>query len=133
MKIIMVVLMLLNLFPSQEPINWQKTSHWQLYKINDRVMFSISTDSLKLFKNYQLQPDSIMNFLNGIIQLPKIQGVAWMGGVLASCVYDGKVRKILISDYGGFFYDQASGNCFQLPTQVKDDWMVYINNCLSTL
>jgi hypothetical protein len=133
MKSILIALTLLALTHSQEPIIWQKTSNWKLYKINDSVMFSISADSLNLFKNYQLQSDSIINFLDGVVTLPKVQGAAWMGGVVASCVYAGKVRKILISDYGGFFYDQESGNFFQLPAQVKDDWMRYINSCLSTL
>jgi hypothetical protein len=133
MKNILLAFAIIASAHSQSPINWQQTSHWRLYKINDAVQFSISADSLNLFKNYQLRSDSMAIFLHGIEPLPTNVSPVWMGGAVATCLYDGKIRKILISSYGGFFYDQASNTFFQLPLQKKEDWLDYINNCLSAL
>jgi hypothetical protein len=133
MKNILLAFSILAFTHNQSPINWQQTSHWRLYKIKDAIQFSISADSLNLFKNYQLWSDSMVNFLHGIVPLPAEESPAWMGGAVATCLYGGKIRKILISSYGGFFYDQTSGIFFQLPGQMKDEWMEYINGCLSAL
>jgi hypothetical protein len=133
MKIVLLAFTVLSFTHSQSPINWQQTSHWRLYNIKDAVQFSISADSLSFFKNYQLQSDSMANFLHGIEPLHIEESPVWMGGVVATCLYDGKIRKILISSYGGFFYDQVSGTFFQLPLQKKEDWLNYINSCLSLL
>ena len=133
MKNILLAFAFLAFTRSRSSINWQQTSHWRLYNIKEAVQFSISADSLSGLKNYQLQSDSVMNFLHGIESLPVEENPVWMGGAVATCLYDGKIRKILISSYGGFFYDQASGTFFQLPTQMKDAWLQYINSCLSTL
>jgi len=132
MKNILLAFVVLAFTHNQSPINWKQTSHWRLYKING-VQFSISADSLSLFKNYQLQSDSIVTFLHGVEAIPADARPVWMGGFVATCLYDGKIRKILISSYGGFFYDQTSGTFFQLPAQMKDDWLQYINSCLSAL
>jgi hypothetical protein len=133
MKNILLAFMVLAFTHSQSPINWQQTSHWRLYKIKDSVQFSISADNLSLFKNYQLRSDSMVHFLHGIEPLPAEGSPVWMGGAVATCLYDGKIRKILISSYGGFFYDQSSDTFFQLPAQMKDNWLEYINSCLSAL
>lgn len=133
MKNILLAFAFLAYTDSQSPINWQQTSHWRLYKIKGSVQFSISADSLNLLKNYQLRSDSMVYFLHSADLMPANMRPTWMGGAVATCLYDGKMRKILISLYGGFFYDQASGTFFQLPTQMKDDWLQYINGCLSSL
>jgi len=133
MKNILLAFAVLTFCHSQSPINWQQTSHWRLYKIKGSVQFSISADSLFLFKNYQLRSDSMSYFLHSTDPFPADARPTWMGGVVATCLYDGKIRKILISSYGGFFYDQTSGTFFQLPAQMKDDWLQYINSCLSAL
>jgi hypothetical protein len=133
MKNILLAFAILAFTHSQSLINWQQASHWRLYKIKDSVQFSISADSLSLFKDYQLRTDSMVNFLHGIEPLPAEECPVWMGGAVATCLYEGKIRKILISSYGGFFSDQASGTFFQLAGQMKDDWLDYINSCLSLL
>jgi len=114
-------------------VNWQQSTQWRLYKIQESVQFSISADSLSLFKNYQMRSDSMLYFLRSVDPMPADARPVWMGGFAATCLYEGKIRKILISAYGGFFYDQASNKFFQLPGQEKDEWMQYINGCLSTL
>jgi hypothetical protein len=133
MKNILLGLAVLAFYHGQNPINWQQASHWRLYKIKGSLQFSISADSLNLFKNYQLRSDSMAYFLHSADPLPADARPTWMGGAVASCLYDGKIRKILISSYGGFFYDQISDTFFQLPGQMKDDWRKYINGCLSAL
>lgn len=133
MKNVLLAFTVLAFCHSQSPINWQQTSHWRLYKIKGAVQFSISADSLDLFKNYQLRSDSMVYFLRSADPLPADARPTWMGGAVATCQYDGKIRKVLISSYGGFFYDQMSDTFFQLPAQKKDEWLGYINNCLSAL
>jgi hypothetical protein len=133
MKNFLLGFAVLAFYHNQSPINWQQTSHWRLYKIKGSQQFSISADSLSLFKNYQLRSDSMVYFLHAADPKPADARPTWMGGAVATCLYDGKIRKILISSYGGFFYDQTSDTFFQLPGQMKDEWMGYINGCLSAL
>src|SRR5580692_2230189 len=107
MKNILLGLAVLIFYRIQSPVNWPQTSHWRLYKIRGSVQFSISADSLNLLKNYQLRSDSMVYFLHSADPFPSTTRPTWMGGAVATCLYDGKIRKILISSYGGFFYDQT--------------------------
>jgi hypothetical protein len=45
-----------------------------------------------------------------------------MGGYLASCRVERKLRKVLISSYGGFFYDPEAGKYYELPEAMVRDW-----------
>lgn len=133
MKYILTAITVLIFSHGQSQINWQKTTHWRLYRITEKALFSVSVDSLNLFKSYPLRLDSIVDFLDSVNPLPVDVEPLWMGGQVATCVYDGKMRKILISDYAGYFYDQSSGTFFQLSAKKKDDWMDYIKSCLLSL
>src|ERR1700749_38523 len=123
MKFFLFGITILIFYHYQGQINWEKTNHWRLYKIKESVQFSISADSLFLFKNYQLQADSMVYFLRSADSIPANARPVWMGGAIATCLYNGKIRKILISSYGGFFYDQSSDKFFQLSDQVRDKWL----------
>jgi hypothetical protein len=133
MKYILTAITVFIFSHGQSQINWQKTTNWRIYRITGKVLFSVSIDSLNVFKSYPLQLDSIVDFLDSVNPLPVDVKPVWMGGQVATYIYNGKMRKILISDYAGYFYDQTSGTYFQLSAKKKDDWIGYINSCLLSL
>jgi len=133
MKRILTAILVLAIGCGQGQVNWQQASNWRLYRITGNAIFSISVDSLRGMKSYPLRTDSMAGLLDSVHQLAADVKPAWMGGTVATCTCDGKTRKIIISDYAGFFYDQSSGTYFQLSLQKKDDWMDYINSCVLKL
>ena len=57
----------------------------------------------------------------------------WMGGYIATCEYDGMLRKVVFSNYGGFFFDQTTGGYYQLPEGKIDDWLSFLQNSYITM
>jgi hypothetical protein len=133
MKHILTAILVLVIGCGQSQVNWQQASNWRLYRVTGNAIFSISVDSLSRLKSYPLRTDSMAGLLDSVGQLPADVKPAWMGGKVATCICNGKTRKILISDYAGYFYDQLSGTYFQLSPQKKDEWMDYINSCVLRL
>ena len=97
----------------------------------NRVLHPV--DSLVFLRSRALAGDSVRQFLDSAEALPSGVRPAWMGGFLVTCVFHGEVRKIEVSSYGGFFYDQGSKTYFQLPGEKKDEWFTYLNGCLSAI
>jgi hypothetical protein len=112
---------------------WNKTSDWKIYNINESKIFSVSIDSLGRLSSYTLFSDSVMSFINSCQQIPLKDQPVWMGGYLASCIYNGHLRKVAISTYGGFFYDENSKLFYRVTEEKKDDWSSYINHCYRAL
>ena len=109
-------------------IDWGKTTSWKLYDLNGRKGFSIQVDSLSNFRSTKLNDDSVHNFLRSISQWPKEKTAVWMGYFVATCkTPDNNIHKIDISMYGGFFFDETTHLYYELPEQVRDEWMKYIN------
>ena len=50
----------------------------------------------------------------------------WMGGYIATCKLDGTIRKVELSNYGGFFYDEKTRVYYQIPAIKSEDWLSYI-------
>lgn len=132
MRIFSYILMGIFLNVNQS-IVWKDTKDWNVYKTGNASIFKISVDSLNSYPKYRLNEDSIAFFLDTVVLYPQKIRPVWMGGFLVSCKYNGQVRKVLVSSYGGFFYDQSSGHYFQIPIGKKDEWFGYINGCLASL
>ncbi|GGB01557.1 hypothetical protein GCM10011511_26090 [Puia dinghuensis] len=57
-----------------------------------------------------------------------------MGAYLSSYeTEDGKEKKVEISDYGGFFYDEASELYYVIPRSISNEWMDYISTQVTLL
>jgi len=114
-------------------IVWKEGANWRLYKIQGPVIFSAPIDTLPHIKSRQLSTDSMRDFLYPLDTLPSGIQPSWMGGFLITCVISGQTRKIQVSVYGGFFYDQTSKRYFQLPAYKKTDWISYVSRCYSAI
>jgi hypothetical protein len=114
-------------------IDFTQSHDWTLYKANKTVIFKISPDSLSHLPSVPLNEDTIIYYLQGAKPLPTGTKAEWQGGFLASCKFEGQIRKFLISAYGGFIYDTLSGLFYQLPNEEKDNWWAYIKGCESKL
>lgn len=73
----------------------------------------------------------MVNFLSRSTILPDSVNPVWMGGWVATYKYMEQVHKIQISAYAGFFFDQSSGRFYQVPEELQERWMIYINQILS--
>ena len=111
-----------------QELNWNSSKNWRLYKTNNLDGASLSIDSLKLISNLPLNEDSIHFFLVNAKTI-QVTNAAWMGYYTVTCDFPAnRHEKILISAYGGFFYDQNTGKYYELPMEIRKDWLNYFNN-----
>lgn len=97
-------------------------------------MIKIGLDSLSKLKSYQLNLDSVKSLIGSANKISKDSTpLAWMGGVLVTCTYQGKIRKVQISSYGGWFFDQQTKSYFEVPKDQAAEWYSYVSNCLVSI
>ncbi|HMH34083.1 MAG TPA: hypothetical protein VK543_13690 [Puia sp.] len=111
-----------------QSIHWSKTSHWKLYDLKDQKGFSVSLDSLTHFKSIGLDDDSVRGFLEHATAWPKEKTAVWMGYFTVTCENGAGIpKKIELSMYGGFFYDETAKQYYQLPEEIRQDWLDFLN------
>ena len=113
-------------------VQWNSAQNWKLYNGGDSS-FVLSLEAIKGHRYYQLSPDSMKYFLDSVTLLPSDVQPAWMGVYLTSCVIEGEIRKVLISYYAGFFYDEKSRRYYQIPPSKKAVWRSYLEGCLTSI
>src|ERR1700681_881846 len=130
MKTLISILVLISIQNSlTQEIHWDKTKNWKLYDIHDDNAFQYSLDTLKHFKCLKLDDSTMHNYLKQAVTWPKEKKSLWMGLYVTTCeIENGKTRKIDISVYGGFFFDEKEKTYYALPTAIKDDWLQYIHD-----
>lgn len=134
MKLFLIVLTSMTFLNTRSQVIWKETKDWQIYNVNSRSMIKISLDSLGKLKSYRLNPDTVLSFFNSASKIPKDSTpLAWMGGVLATCTYQGKTRKVQISSYGGWFFDQETKSYFEIPKDQAVEWYSYVSSCLVSI
>jgi len=109
-----------------QDIDWQKTSDWKMYKVNDDGGLGFSVDSLRRLPFVQIKGDSILNFIKQAEIWPKEKTSIWMGAYYVTCQLDGSIRKIDISVYGGFFYEELTHRYYQIPDYLRNGWMSWL-------
>ena len=110
-------------------IDWKIAKNWKLYDIRNGSAFNYSIDTLKHFKSIHLDLDTMHIFLSDVVEWPRNKSSLWMGLYVATCELPGKeVRKIEISVYGGFFYDDLTKTYYQLPLAVRNSWLDYFSD-----
>ena len=84
----------------------------KVYHVRTNVpSFGYSVDTLKVFKYRKLNDDSMSVFLKSATPLKEGASPVWMGHYVATCTFqDKEERKVILSVYGGFFYDPKIGN-----------------------
>ena len=126
--LIIVNLLALHAVPAQE-INWKHVRNWKLYDIHNQAGMRYPLDTLQHFKSLYLNKDTMQTFCDNIIAWPKEEYSMWMGLYVATCeTEDQKVRKIVISTYGGFFYDPEARRYYQVPAEMTKQWLEFLND-----
>jgi hypothetical protein len=112
---------------------WQKATNWTLYNTGGDKYYKVNADSLSRYPHRLLNADSMREFLTHVVLMPPDNPPISMGAFVASCIIDGKQRKIDISRYGGFFYDETGEKYYELPKALQKDWLTYFRSCASAL
>ena len=121
-------------FCTAQEIEWKSTTHWKLYNIFDDAAFRYPVDSLSFFKSIPLDDSTMKRFLKPASIWPKDKTSLWMGLFTASFeTADNKTRKLIISSYGGFFYDSAEKRYYELPMEIRKEWYQFINDQLDMM
>jgi hypothetical protein len=125
--VLIVVFMLFGDYSFSQEIAWQNTLHWKLYDIHGKKGFDYSPDTLQYFKNIPLADTEMHKFLTKAAIWPPEKYGLWMGLFVASYeTLDNRPRKIIISSYGGFFYDSLTMRYYELPEEIRSDWQRFI-------
>jgi hypothetical protein len=112
-----------------QTINWQQTRGWRIYDLHDKKGMRTPIDSLKNFRSIALDDDSVKYFLTDVREIHHGDEPVWMGAIIVSCIDSSAVlRKVDVSVYGGFFYDEQLKKYFQLRDNVKQEWVEYLES-----
>jgi len=114
-------------------VKWEKTENWRLYAIHGHGLFDYTIDTLKYFKYYELSRDSIKAFLKDSRIISGDSTPLWMGAYVVSCELDNTKIKLEVSQYGGFFYCEASRIYYELPRDKIKAWLQYFSECYNDL
>jgi hypothetical protein len=126
MKILIVISFLLSTIVASCQLHWEKATNWTLYRYQGHRLFKIPIDSLSNYDSSALNQDSMAVFLASARTLHPEGPVSWMGGYISTCKLDGVVRKVELSNYGGFFYDEKTRVYYQIAAVKSADWLSYI-------
>jgi hypothetical protein len=98
-----------------------------MYDAHGNATYNCPRDSMQYIRSKPLNIDSMAYFLQSVTLLPANKPAAWMGAYLVSCeIPQSNTRKILISTYGGFFFDETDKSYYQLPRDLRTDWLNYL-------
>jgi len=130
--LVLISIFLWNLTVGQ-PMPFKMAKHWKLYDITSGNLFQYSIDTLKNFAYYDLDDDTMRGYISEVSALPSDDPPRWMGAHIATYELDGAIKKVEVSLYGGFFYDESSRKHYQLPDNKIDDWLSYIRRSFMTV
>jgi hypothetical protein len=106
--------------------SFRSAKNWRLYDISAGDVFQYPVDTLKNFHYTSLDADAMKGYLESLSMVPAESPPRWMGAHAATYELNGVVRKIEISLYGGFFYDETTKRHFLLPDDKRNSWLAYI-------
>jgi hypothetical protein len=118
---------------SSQGVKWPATKNWKLYEIKDKQYYALPADSLTRFKILSIDNDTVQSFLKLAEQWPKDKYAMWMGRYLCTYELDGKPIKVFISVYAGFFFDEFSKTCYQIPEGLVDEWQKFWTDSYSRI
>jgi hypothetical protein len=114
-------------------VHWSQASDWKLYEYQGHGIFKLPIDSLKLYSSTPMNQDSMAFFVRSATLLNTKAPLIWMGGYVATCSINGGYRKVELSRYGGYFYDEKTSAYYQLPSEKIDAWLSFIQNSYQNL
>jgi hypothetical protein len=133
MKIFLIVSLLYCSLLASCQVHWNQASDWKLYQYQGHRIFKLPIDSLKMYGSMAMNQDSMAFFVRSATLLNTKAPLIWMGGYVATCKIDGSFRKVELSRYGGYFYDEKTSAYYQLPSEKIDAWLAFIQNSYQVL
>jgi len=113
---------------SAQKIEWNNTYNWKMYDVHDFDAFNYAVTQLDTLKVVLLNTDTMRYFLNSAEVWPEDKTSVWMGLYLASFQIPGaQIRKVEISVYGGFLYDELEHTYYQVKENMRRDWLAYLS------
>jgi hypothetical protein len=126
--IVWILLLFITQIGNSQSIDWQKTSQWKLYDMKGQDGLRYSVDTLSNFKSLNLDIDTLHHFLFGVQLWPTEEYSMWMGGFVVSCEdQNGIIRKLDVSAYAGFFFDNASKRYYQIKEEDHREWLDFFH------
>lgn len=115
---------------SAQVLNWQQAQNWKIYNISTRTGFTISADSLNQYVSLKLDSAKMVMFLKSATPLASAQ-YTWMGAFVASFeLPSNDLHKVLISTYGGMFFDVNTQSYFQIARELRTEWLEFLNEAI---
>jgi hypothetical protein len=133
MKPLLVASLFMSTLSASCQVHWSQSSDWALYQYEGDHLLTFPIDSLRLCKSYSINRDSMAYFINSAVPLNSKAPLAWMGGYAATCKINGIIRKVDISSYGGYFYDEKTSAYYQMPIEKIDAWLAFVQNSYLTM
>ncbi len=107
-----------------QEVNYAKATEWRIYKVKSREAFVYPSDSLAMVRQRALNDDSVQLLISEAQPIPEAAAPLWMGCYLASYKgFDGRLRRVVVSTYGGFFYDVAASRYFRVSDEKQTVWL----------
>ena len=129
----LIFLSIMYLHSNGQTIDWQQTSHWKIYKIHHAGSLRLPLDSLQQFDHTELGDDSMHYYLHHMAVWPKDKTAVWMGAFTTTCELGQRIRKVDISVYGGFLFDEVSRRYYELPERFSDDWLAFLHRAMEQM
>jgi hypothetical protein len=123
---LILVLFLFGVRALPQGSNWSRAAKWTMYAVHGRNIWELSVDSLGVFNHISMNDDSLTLLLAGTTRLSTDKAPVWMGGYVTTCVLNNSKRKVLISSYGGFFFDAQEKSYYQIPAERQKAWLDYL-------
>ena len=133
MKIAISACLLLSSIISSCQVRWAKTTEWTLYAFEGNDQFKVPIDSLYNLDTLTLNQDSMASYLNSAEIKHPSAPLVWMGGYIATCRLNDAVRKVEISNYGGFFFDEKTKTYYHIAPDKTESWNSYLQRAFLTL
>jgi hypothetical protein len=112
---------------SGQDSDWRTATQWTIYNVQSDHVWKLPLDSLDRYVHQPLSNDTMSLYLSGAKAFSP-HGVVWMGVYITSCMLDNKKRKIDISTYGGFFYDESRRTYYQIPVERQKGLYDFLGN-----
>lgn len=112
---------------SQSISDWKKASDWKIYKTRDLNAFKLSIEELKSIEN--TEADTIGVYIQNAEKVNSEP--IWKGIFIASCKVNGTVRKVIFSNYGGFFYDPEQKQYYLVEEGLRKQLLEYLKRKIS--
>ena len=133
MKLCLILCLQFVVLLSCGQVQWNQSSEWTIYQSQAHDLFKVPIDSLNSLDTLRLNKDTVESYLSALEPIHPKAPVAWMGGYIATCKIEGVRRKIELSNYGGFFYDEKTNTFYQVSKSKIDSWVDYLQNSYLTL